>query len=77
MALDEDGKILLDKGGTASGRGAYVCRKRECIDGLVQCGRFSRAFRKKGVVQAGSEDLKHLREKITDWPFLKKEGCDI
>jgi len=65
MALDGNGKIFLDEAGTASGRGAYVCRKRECLDGLLQCGRVNRAFRKKGVVPTTSEDLKSFRKKIT------------
>jgi uncharacterized protein len=64
MALDGNGVISVDEAGTAPGRGAYVCRKRECIDDLLQGGRIYRAFRKKGVVQTGPEDLKHFRKKI-------------
>jgi len=69
MALDAGGKLLLDMGGAAPGRGAYVCRKRQCLDVLVQGGRISRAFKKKGVLQTCPGDLEHFRKEITHFPL--------
>lgn len=66
MAVDGEGNILMDADGTFPGRGAYVCRKKECIDGLAQGGRIAREFRKKGKVQAGPEALKGLMKKLTE-----------
>jgi uncharacterized protein len=65
MTLGDDGKILVDVRYTAPGRGAYVCRKRECLDALARGGMFGRAFRRKGVVQTGPKDLTRLRREMT------------
>ena len=38
-----EGEILLDPTGRHNGRGAYVCRKVECLDKAVNAKRFERA----------------------------------
>ena len=45
---EEDGKetysISLDKTGKAAGRGAYICKKAECLAMAVKAKRLQRAF---------------------------------
>ena len=45
---DENGKeaylISLDKTGKAAGRGAYICKKAECLEKAVKAKRLQRAF---------------------------------
>jgi len=36
--------ILLDKGGKTSGRGAYICKKEECIGKARKSRAFERSF---------------------------------
>ena len=38
------GEVSLDLGGKKPGRGAYVCRSRECLNKAVKAKRFERAF---------------------------------
>lgn len=62
------GEILVDPTGKKPGRGAYICRKTECIEAAAKKKGFERALRTtvpptliedlKGVVQ-GNENLKH------------------
>ncbi len=38
--------VSLDPLGKAPGRGAYVCKNRECIENAILKKRFNRSFRK-------------------------------
>ncbi len=40
-----DGAVVLDRAGTAHGRGAYVCADDACIGRALQRGRLAHAFR--------------------------------
>jgi len=42
-----DGNIELDLSGRKAGRGAYVCRRRECFDSAFQGNRLETALRTK------------------------------
>ena len=58
----EEGIVVVDEGGKALGRGAYVCRDAGCATRLVKSGRLGQAFRLPSraepalatTVQAGS-----------------------
>ena len=41
----KDGEIFLDKTGKANGRGAYVCKSKECFDKLKKSRALNRAFK--------------------------------
>ncbi len=40
-----EGEISLDATGKKNGRGAYICRKRACLDKCVRSRQLARAFR--------------------------------
>ena len=49
-----DGRVDAD--GTASGRGAYVCAERECLERALKPGRLAHAFRKPSEARANLVD---------------------
>jgi uncharacterized protein len=48
LVLNEDGIVIMDKSGSAPGRGAYVCNETQCIELLKEKKRLARAFGKMG-----------------------------
>ena len=42
---NKNGEIFLDKTGKANGRGAYVCKSKECFDKLKKTRALNRAFK--------------------------------
>jgi predicted RNA-binding protein YlxR (DUF448 family) len=46
VAADKSGAIVTDPKGTHDGRGAYVCKKAECIAKLKKQNALSRTFKK-------------------------------
>ncbi|MBW1729959.1 MAG: YlxR family protein [Deltaproteobacteria bacterium] len=48
LVLDNDGWVVVDKSGSAPGRGAYVCKNEQCWSELEKGKRLARAFRGKG-----------------------------
>ncbi len=55
LFCDEDGEIRVDIKGTMGGRGAYVCRDRNCIEKACDVRRLCYAFRRR--VKVCSPDL--------------------
>ncbi len=49
LVLNEDGCVVMDRSGSAPGRGAYVCNETRCIEQLKNGKRLGRSFRKKGA----------------------------
>lgn len=45
VVKNKDGEIFLDKTGKANGRGAYVCKSKECFDKLKKSRALNRAFK--------------------------------
>ncbi len=41
----KDGQISFDETGKMSGRGAYICKSRECFDKLFKTKGFERSFK--------------------------------
>ncbi len=54
-------EYVLDLTGKAHGRGAYVCKSRECIDLAIKKRMFNRAF-KTNIQQTLYEDLTKYAE---------------
>ena len=45
IVKNKDGEIFVDKTGKANGRGAYVCKNRECFEKLKKTKALNRAFK--------------------------------
>ncbi len=45
VVKNKDGEIFIDKTGKANGRGAYVCKSKECFDKLKKTRALNRAFK--------------------------------
>ncbi|HUT74855.1 MAG TPA: YlxR family protein [Armatimonadota bacterium] len=50
-----EGEIGVDPTGKAAGRGAYVCRRRECVDAAVRKQALPRALGQPLPVQAAQQ----------------------
>ena len=50
LACRADGTIVVDRGATLPGRGAYLCDDPECAARLVKAGRLNQAFRRPCVM---------------------------
>ncbi len=57
------GALKADPAGVLPGRGAYLCRTRECVEGgLKRAGAFARALRTKAAVPDAAGVEKIIRE---------------
>ncbi len=45
IVKNKDGEIFVDKTGKANGRGAYVCKNKECFEKLKKTKALNRAFK--------------------------------
>lgn len=43
----KEGEILLDKTGKLNGRGAYICKSKECLEKAIKTKRIEREFEMK------------------------------
>ena len=55
-----DGRIEVDASGKAPGRGAYVCRRRECVETAMRKQAVSRALGQPLPAQAARQMLEAL-----------------
>ena len=46
LVLNEAATVVMDRGGSAPGRGAYVCNDVNCLEVLKETRRLAKAFRK-------------------------------
>ncbi len=63
VVRDPEGEIFIDTRGKANGRGAYICRRQECLENAWKKKGFNRAFRtpvSKEVYDALQEAMKGL-----------------
>ena len=51
-----DGRVTVDRGGCAAGRGAYVCASLECVTKALAKGRLEHAFRGPCTRPAGGAE---------------------
>lgn len=47
IVRSKDGVIEVDLTGKKSGRGAYICKKLECLDKVIKTKRLERVFEKE------------------------------
>lgn len=45
IVKNKEGEIFVDKTGKANGRGAYVCKDKECLEKLKKTKGLNRAFK--------------------------------
>lgn len=43
----KEGQILLDKTGKLNGRGAYICKSKECLEKAIKSKRIEKEFETK------------------------------
>ncbi|MBW2622046.1 MAG: YlxR family protein [Deltaproteobacteria bacterium] len=46
LAVDREGNAVWDAGQRRTGRGAYICPSRDCLNAAVKKKKFARAFRR-------------------------------
>ncbi len=56
-----DGNVVVDSTGKMNGRGAYLCKKRECLEKAVKKNRLKAAL-KTQISEDFYEELKHIIE---------------
>ncbi len=59
------GNVEVDTTGKAAGRGAYICRRRECWQAALKRDAVSRALRVK-LLDADREKLRAFAEELTE-----------
>jgi hypothetical protein len=52
-----DWSVVVDSTGKASGRGAYLCRRQECIQAALKAGRLEKALRTRVPEEVARELL--------------------
>ena len=57
---NKNGEVFLDKTGKANGRGAYICKSKDCFDKLKKTRALNRAFK----CEIPLEIYEKLREEI-------------
>ena len=60
IACSSEGEVTVDPTGKAPGRGAYVCRKKACLERAVKTRALERAFQRA----IGPEVFEALRERV-------------
>lgn len=45
IVKNKDGQIFVDKTGKANGRGAYICKSKDCLNKLKKSRGLNRAFK--------------------------------
>lgn len=45
IVKNKEGQIFVDKQGKANGRGAYICKSKECLNKLKKSRGLNRAFK--------------------------------
>ncbi len=66
IVRSSDGAISLDKTGAKSGRGAYVCKSKECIDTLVKKNVLNRVYKEQIPKTAYDALYEQLKESLND-----------
>lgn len=55
--VNNNGKILVDKSGTANGRGIYLCQNNDCFEKANKRRAFNRSFK----MDISPDDINQLR----------------
>ncbi len=62
VVKSKEGKIQIDKTGKLSGRGAYLCNNKECLEKAINSKRLERCFEMK-INEEIYQGLKNTIEK--------------
>lgn len=62
IVKNKEGEISLDLTGKKSGRGAYICKTKECFDKALKTKAFERAF----SVQIDASVAENIKKEIAD-----------
>ncbi|SEF45684.1 hypothetical protein SAMN05660865_00270 [Caloramator fervidus] len=57
-----EGEISIDMTGKKAGRGAYICKNKECLEKAIKAKRFEKALE----VKISEEIYKKLREDLSN-----------
>lgn len=60
VVKNSEGLIKVDLTGKAQGRGAYICKSKECLEKAIKSKRFEKAFETK----ISEEIFERLREEL-------------
>ncbi len=71
IVMAGSGQIAVDPTGHADGRGAYICRSRECLDRCIKHGGLSRAF-KQNIGRQQTEGIAKELEIYIDSPSKQR-----
>lgn len=58
-----EGEVLMDKTGRKNGRGAYICKKKECLEKAFKSGAFNRTFK----INISPEVLDNLKAEMEEF----------
>ena len=58
IVRDPEGKVFIDRTGKKSGRGAYICDQKECLEKAIACRGLERSL----SVELSEELIAQLRE---------------
>ena len=72
VVLMPDGQAMIDPSGKKPGRGAYVCRKKDCLAQAVKAHRFDRGL-KTEISSEVIETLLQEADKYIDVTHAKQE----
>ncbi len=59
----KENEILLDKTGKLNGRGAYICKSKECLDKAIKSKRIEKEFDTK-ISEEIVNELKNMIENV-------------
>jgi predicted RNA-binding protein YlxR (DUF448 family) len=65
------GVVQVDDTGKKTGRGAYLCRRRECWDSVIRSGRLEQALKTRILQEEYSQLMKYAEER---WFGESQEG---
>lgn len=60
VVRNKENQIFIDLTGKANGRGAYLCRSKDCLDKAIKCKALNRAF----STEIDKETYEKLKESI-------------
>jgi predicted RNA-binding protein YlxR (DUF448 family) len=63
-----DGSVVIDESGKLSGRGAYICRKKACLDKVLQQPRLLARTLKTNIPPATLELLAAYAKQLPEEP---------
>lgn len=73
VVCDADGSLVVDDTGKKPGRGAYLCRRKECWDSGIKSGRLEHSLRTHIVRDSCSQLIKYAEEM---WSADSREGVE-